>query len=85
MGSSAFNVNIRRSVYPWVVSWCEYYENFYQFKKSSTAWKVSKYGVISGRYFPAFGLNTGKYGPEITAYLDAFHAVFLSKNSLKNC
>ena len=23
-----------------------------------TAWKVSKYGVISGPYFPAFGLNT---------------------------
>ena len=22
------------------------------------AWKVSKYGVISGPYFPAFGLNT---------------------------
>ena len=26
--------------------------------KSTTAWKVSKYGVISGSYFPAFGLNT---------------------------
>ena len=22
-----------------------------------------------------FGLNTGKYGPEITPYLDTFHAV----------
>ena len=22
-----------------------------------------------------FGLNAGKYGPEITPYLDAFHAV----------
>ena len=41
----------------------------------STAWKVSKYGVISGPYFPVFGLNTGKYGPEITPYLDTFHAV----------
>ena len=43
-----------------------------------TAWKVSKYGVFSGPYFPTFGLNTkryfvslriftpnaGKYGPE---------------------
>ena len=38
-------------------------------------WKVSKYGVISGTYFPVFGLNTGKYGPEITPYLDTFHAV----------
>ena len=32
------------------------------------AWKVSKYGVISGPYFPVFGLNTGKYGPEITLF-----------------
>ena len=49
------------------------------------AWKVSKYGVISGPCFPAFGLNaeiysifspnTGKYGPEITPYLDTFHTV----------
>ena len=23
-----------------------------------TAWKVTKYGVISGPYFPALGLNT---------------------------
>ena len=27
-----------------------------------TAWKVSKYGVISGRYFPVLGLNTEIYG-----------------------
>ena len=36
---------------------------------------MSKYGVISGPYFPVFGLNTGKYGPEITSYMDIFHAV----------
>ena len=29
-----------------------------------TAWKVSKYGVFFGPYFPAFSPNTGKYGPE---------------------
>ena len=53
-----------------------------------TAWKVSKDGVISGPYFPAFGLNmeryevssvfnpnAGKYGPNITPYLNTFHAV----------
>ena len=40
-----------------------------------TAWKVSKYGVISGPYFPTFGLNTGKYGPEITLYLNIFHVM----------
>ena len=41
---------------------------------------MSKYGVISGPYFPVFGLNTGKYGPEITPYLDTFHAVMHSQN-----
>ena len=37
--------------------------------------KVSKYGVISGAYFPVFSKNTEKYGPEITAYMDTFHVV----------
>ena len=40
-----------------------------------TAWKVSKYRVISGPYFPVFSPNTGKYEPEITPYLDTFHDV----------
>ena len=39
--------------------------------------EVSKYGVVSGLYFPVFGLNTEKDGPEITPYLDAFHAVMI--------
>ena len=41
-----------------------------------TARKVSKYGVLSDPYFPAFGFspNTGKYGAETTPYLDTFHA-----------
>ena len=42
---------------------------------SHTAWKVSKSQVISGTYFPVFSSNTGKYGPEITPYLDTFYAV----------
>ena len=28
----------------------------------TTGWKVSEYGVFSGPYFPAFGLNTEIYG-----------------------
>ena len=52
---------------------------------------MSKYGAISGPYFPAFGLNTeryevskylsvfspnaGKCGPEITPYVETFHAM----------
>ena len=27
----------------------------------NTAWKVSKYGVFSGPYFPVFSLNTKIY------------------------
>ena len=42
-----------------------------------TASKVSKYGAISGPYFPVFGLNKGKYEPEITSYLDTFHVVHI--------
>ena len=40
---------------------------------------MSKNGVFSGPFFLVFGLNTGKYGPEKTPYLDTFHAVDLSK------
>ena len=42
-----------------------------------TAWKVSKYGVFSGPYFPVFGLNTDFYysGQNKTQYLVTFHAV----------
>ena len=40
-----------------------------------TAWKVSKYGDFSGPYFPVFGLNIGKYGPEKPPYLDTFRTV----------
>ena len=30
-------------------------------QKSNTAWKVSRYGVFSGPYFPVFGLNMEIY------------------------
>ena len=43
---------------------------------------MSKYGVISGPYFPVFNPNTGKYGPEITPYLDNFHAVCFKTTDL---
>ena len=50
-----------------------------------TTWKVFKCGVISGLYFPIFRLNTevktGKNGPEITPYLDTFHAVSVHNTS----
>ena len=57
------------------------------FSLSITTWKVSKYGVVSGPYFPAFGVNTsylsvfspsaGKYRPEITPYLNSFRLVYI--------
>ena len=37
---------------------------------------------FSGPYFLIFGLNTGKYGPGKTPYLDTFHAVIKSPISL---
>ena len=55
------------------------------FYEVNATWKVSKYGVFSGPYFPAVGLNkersgvfspnARKYGPEKAPYLDNFHAV----------
>ena len=57
-----------------------------------TVCNVSKYGVFSSPYFPAFGLNTERYEVSLhfqsecgkirtrkTPYLDIFHAVFLWK------
>ena len=38
---------------------------------------MSKHGVISGP-------NTGKYGPEITPYLDTFHAVIVAASPQTN-
>ena len=35
-------------------------------------------GVISDPYFPVFSPNTGKYGPEITPFLDTFHVVYIT-------
>ena len=57
-----------------------YNENPYKFPnqlwKNFTAWKVPKYGIISGSYFPEFSPNTEKYGQERTPYFDTFHSVF---------
>ena len=50
---------------------------------SNTAQNVSKYGVISDPYFVLLAPHTGKYGPEMTLYLDTFHAVQLFQNSMQ--
>ena len=62
-----------------------YRDSFHQHRSETypgKASKVSKYGVISGPYFPVFRLNTeiysvfspnsGKEEPEITPYFDTF-------------
>ena len=36
----------------------------FKFSDNATAWKVPKYGVFSGPYFPVFSPNAGKYRPE---------------------
>ena len=35
--------------------------NISNLKNMLIAWKVSKYGVFSGPYFPVFGMNTERY------------------------
>ena len=47
---------------------------------TSTVWKLSKYGILSDPYFPAFGLNTGKYGPENIPYLDTCRILLTCTN-----
>ena len=54
-----------------IIKWI--YSSFSQY----TARKLPKYRAFSGPYFSVFGLNTGKYGPEKTPYLDTFHAAII--------
>ena len=46
------------------------------FSKLYTAWKVSKYGVFSGPFFPAFDLNTVLYSVRIQENMDKKTSVF---------
>ena len=48
-------------IYTWLSSVLNTTLIHYKLYKPSTAWKVSKYGVISGPYFHAFGLNMERY------------------------
>ena len=44
-----------------------------------TAWKLSKYGVISGLYFPVFGLNTEIY--EINLRIQSAYRKIRTRNN----
>ena len=46
-----------------------------------TAWKVSKYGVFSGPYFPTFGLNTDRYSVSLRIQSDC-EKIRTRKNSV---
>ena len=46
-----------------------------------TAWKVSKYGVFSGPYFPVFGLNTEIYGVNLRIK-SKYRKLWTRKNSV---
>ena len=58
----------------------------FSFRKTITAWKVSKYGVFPGPYFPTFGLNTERYGVyflrTLLFYTDTFHPVHTTLDNL---
>ena len=63
-------------VFPWVL-WTQHDEIIITVITTSkqkpfyTAWKVYKYGVFSGPYFPVFGLNTEIYGVNLLSkFLD---------------
>ena len=49
--------------------------------EQNTARNGSKYGVISGPYFPAYfvSLRIQSESGKITPYLDTFHAVIFTK------
>ena len=46
-----------------------------------TAWKVSKYRVISGPYFPVFWLNTERYGVSLRIQ-STYRKIWTRNNSL---
>ena len=50
-------------------------------KYQNTAWKVSKYGVFSGLYFPVFRLNTGIYSVNLRIQAE-YRKIRTRKNSV---
>ena len=89
-GNLRIHLLFGKPIYKQCKCYCVYHVLFYlnSSRNFDTAWKVSKYGVFSGPYFPVFGLNTetyskwGKYGPEKFSYLDTFHAVWYIQNRI---
>ena len=59
---------MRRDGYRWVES--------FKTQSSPMREKCPNTEFFSGQYFPVIEMNTGKYGPEKTLYLDTFHACY---------
>ena len=49
-------------------------------QETTTALKVSKYGVCSGTYFPVFSPNAEKYGKKNLHTWGTFHVVNICNN-----
>ena len=91
MKQTVFTINLLKTLF--LLTLLEFYFVYFQepiltFRNSDTAWKLSKYGVFSGPFFPASGLNTERYGvslriqsecgkirTRITPNMDTFHAL----------
>ena len=48
-----------------LINWRIFFLNVRNLRMRITAWNVSKYGVISGPYFPVLGLNKSPYSIRI--------------------
>ena len=89
-GNLRMHLPFGKPIYKQCKCYCFYHVLFYlnSSRNFDTAWKVSKYGVFSGPYFPVFRLITetyskwGKYRPEKFPYLDTFHAVWYIQNHI---
>ena len=66
--------------YPNYTDFENYVKNNFVIDFTGTAWKVSKYGVFSGRYFPVFGLNTEIYGVDLHIPSE-YRKIWTRKNS----
>ena len=65
--------------WPSLFTYCFYRSNPYI--QRWLVWKVSKYGVSSGPYFPVFRTNTGKYEPKNSVFGHAINFEAIATSS----
>ena len=76
-----------KSIFSLRIMWIKCFSSL-PFRKTSLRERVqirsffwSVFSCIQSGQISVFSLNTGKYGPEKTPYLDTFHAVSISVNT----